>query len=1243
MSSESDKGPNDMWVEIIEPKSRERMFANLNTGECVWDEPEGVQIKRTTASQWWELFDTNTNRFYYYNVASQKTVWHRPENCDIIPLAKLQTIKQSTTSVVERRGKSDNKTKDDIMSKRNSNSRDSRVSLGASSLQDKRNSDHLASPQGRHTLQYSSFRLPPVSAPDDFSTSGTNKSDGSKYSKQHPLSTTGSAGRNNKYFDSGKSSDSSLSSSAHGGRKMQESGGSLRINSANQSKNRPSENFRLLQSSSSSHNIPHISIPQAQVVSTPTEKHHSPTSHMMQQHPSLSKKRNNANYDSKSRDGGMVSKHKSFDMLEDAQDAHSRSLTRSDSFGGDRAVAPKTHSGSRKQKPSSLQRRGSFGSDDSMHEKYFKSVENTPVSRRRAAQNSRNKHSSDSSPHSPISPPAAQGKSAIRPSQLVIEAPHNFSNKQSSQRVSEKEFYQQQRQDPKKKSSERLDSSLGKSSGERHRKSPGALSAHNKQQQLLQAMPPMNNAKNNGKQSSQQAEQNRNSLQKGSTAANNPTNKYLSKQNVDRHNKVLTQSTLERVSGTTGGNNTGHRSKTSTMLHSDVEYDNGNISPLYSNWDQEMQDHLLPLQHYILEQAKLSGCYGSGDNLDSDSYHSDSHSEHSLSGHEPDNEDSDHSDGRGDYLSHYPYDEYGAYGPSYYNFVSNIDKRNDKKDQHSEEVDAKLDSMQGQLYSPVKNHPANQLPNNKPFAPPQIQRPIPQYPSQRSQNAAQQQSKEEPYSTQSLYKNYPFDGNSFTRPIHSNSGQIATGTSRSQPKDKNFMHPAQLQQQQAAAMQQPPLPQQAKATLLQKFQENMTFHSPEKIAEMALMKECDIEKFAQDNLNLHSKGIFRKKSSVRDMLSWTPDAISRPMLSLPIAREKAGKKMAIELFKLVQIYMGDRKARPGMTLNSVASDIITMTLAQAQLRDELYVQLCRQTTENPSRDSLIRGWELLAICLSFIPPSPTFQPALLGYMNRHRDQQFSAAFQEINKWPTHVQISHYATIACRRLDRIGSAGKKQAKKPSEDEINTAREQIFRDSMFGNTIKEVMELQKQRFPERKLPWIQVTLSKQVLKLNGFQTEGIFRVPADAEEVAVYKQMLDRWEWPEDTGTMDAHTPASLLKLWYRELYNPLISENLYEECVQTEDPKEAMKIVEKLPKSHKLVLTYLIHFLQQFAQPEVVANTKMDSSNLAMVFAPNILRCISDDPRVILENARKEMAFLRTLILHMDTSAVANMI
>ena len=42
------------------------------------------------------LFFQNTSRFYYYNATTQTTVWHRPADCDIIPLAKLQTLKQNT-------------------------------------------------------------------------------------------------------------------------------------------------------------------------------------------------------------------------------------------------------------------------------------------------------------------------------------------------------------------------------------------------------------------------------------------------------------------------------------------------------------------------------------------------------------------------------------------------------------------------------------------------------------------------------------------------------------------------------------------------------------------------------------------------------------------------------------------------------------------------------------------------------------------------------------------------------------------------------------------------------------------------------------------------------------------------------------------------------------------------------------------------------------------------------------------
>jgi len=68
-----------------------------------------------------------------------------------------------------------------------------------------------------------------------------------------------------------------------------------------------------------------------------------------------------------------------------------------------------------------------------------------------------------------------------------------------------------------------------------------------------------------------------------------------------------------------------------------------------------------------------------------------------------------------------------------------------------------------------------------------------------------------------------------------------------------------------------------------------------------------------------------------------------------VLAEKGLKKEACDLFKLVQIYMSDRKAKVGMSLNSVALEIASIAYNKPPLRDELYVQICRQTTENPRR------------------------------------------------------------------------------------------------------------------------------------------------------------------------------------------------------------------------------------------------------------------------------------------------------
>lgn len=63
---------------------------------------------------------------------------------------------------------------------------------------------------------------------------------------------------------------------------------------------------------------------------------------------------------------------------------------------------------------------------------------------------------------------------------------------------------------------------------------------------------------------------------------------------------------------------------------------------------------------------------------------------------------------------------------------------------------------------------------------------------------------------------------------------------------------------------------------------------------------------------------------------------------------------------------------------------------------------------------------------------------------------------------------------------------------------------------------------------------------------------------------------------------------------------------------------------------------MLLLLQQFVTPENIAKTKMGLENIAMVWAPNFLRCPSEDHTLIFQNTRKEMAFLRVLLRSLDT-------
>ena len=138
--------------------------------------------------------------------------------------------------------------------------------------------------------------------------------------------------------------------------------------------------------------------------------------------------------------------------------------------------------------------------------------------------------------------------------------------------------------------------------------------------------------------------------------------------------------------------------------------------------------------------------------------------------------------------------------------------------------------------------------------------------------------------------------------------------------------------------------------------------------------------WASKHLNMHTQGLFRRRVSIANMLSWNRGSIKKPML---VTSDRAVRKEACEMFKLVQAYMGDRPSR--LDRRHSALLIVTKCWGMQGLRDELYVQLVRQTTGNTSPRSLAAGWELMAVSLAFFAPSPKFRCYLEGYIQRHTE------------------------------------------------------------------------------------------------------------------------------------------------------------------------------------------------------------------------------------------------------------------
>lgn len=85
------------------------------------------------------------------------------------------------------------------------------------------------------------------------------------------------------------------------------------------------------------------------------------------------------------------------------------------------------------------------------------------------------------------------------------------------------------------------------------------------------------------------------------------------------------------------------------------------------------------------------------------------------------------------------------------------------------------------------------------------------------------------------------------------------------------------------------------------------------------------------------------------------------------------------------------------------------------------------------------------------------------------------------------------------------------------------------------------------------------------------------------------------------------------------------------------------MLDKIPSLNRRVLVYITRFLQVIGKPENQEATKMTHDNLSMVWAPNFLRCPSEDPMIIMQHTKKEMSFVRHLVSGLDTSEVSHLL
>uniref|UniRef100_A0A672PDA7 Rho GTPase-activating protein 17-like n=1 Tax=Sinocyclocheilus grahami TaxID=75366 RepID=A0A672PDA7_SINGR len=152
------------------------------------------------------------------------------------------------------------------------------------------------------------------------------------------------------------------------------------------------------------------------------------------------------------------------------------------------------------------------------------------------------------------------------------------------------------------------------------------------------------------------------------------------------------------------------------------------------------------------------------------------------------------------------------------------------------------------------------------------------------------------------------------------------------------------------------------------------------------------------------------------------------------------------------------------------------------------------------------------------------------------------------------------------------------------------------------------------PALSICWINLGLPLQMCFVcfpHFLSCQGLFRIAAGASKLKKLKAALDCSTSQLEEFYFDPHAVAGALKSYLRELPEPLMTYQLYEEWIQASnisDPDKRLQalwvVCDMLPKANKTNFRYLVKFLAKLALESDI--NKMTASNIAIVLGPNLL-------------------------------------